>query len=77
MVVCVDIKCMLTYDVAYSMFGFGSHWFESSLLEQMKCVRDFGVSGELVLLSYFELLVLLFDLEGDMWVCPVKGSDSQ
>jgi hypothetical protein len=35
------------------------------------------MSSKLMLFSYFERFVLLFDLEGYMWVGPIKGSDSE
>jgi hypothetical protein len=68
---------MLTYDVAESAFGFGSYWFESSLLEEEEGVFGFIMRRKFILLSDFERFVFLLDLKCDMRVDPVKGPDPE
>jgi hypothetical protein len=73
----INIKGMLTYDIAESVFGFGSYWFESSLLEEEEGVFGFVMSSKFVFLSDFERFVFLLDLEGDMRVDSIKCPDSE
>lgn len=74
-VIHINIEGMLTYDVAESTFGFGSHWFESSLLKEEEGIFRFVVRSKFIFLSDFEGFMLLLDLKCDMRVGPVKGSN--